>query len=77
MRSRYRTLDLVVQNMQMDHTLGPDILHNPYHIPIIRSQLTRNIGAVFLDLKDELSMAFDEFIPPSQGEVLRILLPAF
>ncbi|KAJ3480751.1 hypothetical protein NLI96_g8124 [Meripilus lineatus] len=58
--------EAVAATLQIDHTLGPEIHHNSYHIPIIRSQLTRNIGAVFSAVKDELSLAFNEIIPPSQ-----------
>lgn len=51
----------------MDYTLGPTIHTNGYHIPIIRTTLTRNLGALFPDVRDELASAFDEIIPPTKG----------
>lgn len=51
--------------LSIDLTLGPEIHYNPYHIPIIRSALTRNLGAVFPDVREELQLAFEEAIPPT------------
>ncbi|KAF8844224.1 cytochrome P450, partial [Paxillus ammoniavirescens] len=50
------------ENLKMEYTLGHDIRHNPYHIPIIRLQLTRNIGALCPDMKDETVVAFEEVL---------------
>ena len=38
-----------------------------YHIPVIRGQLTRNLGNLFSDLRDEIVLAFDENIPQTEG----------
>ena len=36
-----------------------------YHVPIVRSQLTRNIGALFDGIKEEIVLGFDESINAS------------
>ena len=42
--------------------MGPEIFHNPYHVPIVRAQLTRNIGALCPEIIDEISTAFDDVL---------------
>ncbi|KAG6865152.1 hypothetical protein C0991_004835 [Blastosporella zonata] len=49
-------------------TLGPTVGTNPYHIPIIRTQLTRNIPAVLPGLHEELVVAYETTIPPKDGQ---------
>lgn len=48
--------------------MSPTALLNPYHIAIIKSPLTRNIGAQFDDLREEVIAALDQHIPVSDGE---------
>ena len=50
------------QSMQMNFTMGPSISEDPYHIPIVRSQLTRNIATIFPDLRDEVATAFTDLL---------------
>ncbi|TCD68632.1 hypothetical protein EIP91_010287 [Steccherinum ochraceum] len=57
--------EAVAESLQVDYTLGPTIHSNGYHIPIIRTTLTRNLGALFPDVRDELASAFTEIIPPT------------
>lgn len=56
--------EATADSLSVEFTLGPSVLHNPYHIPIIRSTLTRNLGAVFPDVREELADAFNHEIPP-------------
>ncbi|THH06027.1 hypothetical protein EW145_g4362 [Phellinidium pouzarii] len=49
-------------------TIGMNIARNHYHQSIIRSHLTRCLGARFEDLKDELSTTFKELVPPTDVE---------
>ena len=42
--------------------MGREIFHNPYHVPIVRAQLTRNIGALYPEIRDEIRMAFDDVL---------------
>ncbi|KAF8833162.1 cytochrome P450 [Paxillus ammoniavirescens] len=47
---------------KVKYTLGHDVYHNPYHVPIIRSQLTRNVGILYPDIRDEMVTAFEEIL---------------
>ncbi|KAF9235149.1 cytochrome P450 [Melanogaster broomeanus] len=40
--------------------VGPEMFHNPWHIPIVRSQLTRNLGTLYPDIRDEVVTTFEE-----------------
>ena len=51
----------------MDITMGPAMANNLYHIEVVRSQLTRNIGTLFGEVKDEIGLAFDEYIGQTDG----------
>ncbi|KAI0320025.1 cytochrome P450 [Amylostereum chailletii] len=54
--------------LQVEHTLGPEIQHNPYHVHIVRAQLTRNIASTLPVIQDELSVAFDDLIPSAGND---------
>ncbi|KAK7438229.1 hypothetical protein VKT23_018160 [Stygiomarasmius scandens] len=45
------------------YTVHPNLSKNPYHIDVIRFPLTRNIGAGFGEVHDELKAAFADKIP--------------
>ncbi|KAL0567793.1 hypothetical protein V5O48_014203 [Marasmius crinis-equi] len=49
--------------LQVDYTMSPTAHTNPYHINIVRTPLTRNIGARFDDILDETLTAFADSIP--------------
>ncbi|EPS94649.1 hypothetical protein FOMPIDRAFT_1169461 [Fomitopsis schrenkii] len=49
--------------LQVNYTLGPAIMTNPYHIAIVRSNLTRALGGVFPELRDEIIHSFKAVIP--------------
>ena len=49
--------------MQTDYTLGRPPRIDPYHIDVVRTPLTRNLGARFEDLRDEIKAAFADEIP--------------
>ncbi|KZT08258.1 cytochrome P450 [Laetiporus sulphureus 93-53] len=55
--------EAIVDTLAVDYTLGPNIQRNTYHVPIIRSQLTRNLASLFPDLRDEIVAAFEDEIP--------------
>ncbi|KAI6159221.1 cytochrome P450 [Pisolithus thermaeus] len=48
------------ENIQVQYTMSPAILQDLYHNSILRSQLTRNLGAVYADVRNELVVAFEE-----------------
>ena len=57
-----------MQSLAVEYTLGAEIHHNPYHVPVVRSQLTRNIGNIFSEVQDELSAAFTDVIGAEIGQ---------
>ncbi|KAI6043533.1 cytochrome P450 [Pisolithus marmoratus] len=48
------------KNLQVEYTLTPAVFHDRYHTPVLRSQLARNMGAIYPDIRNELVVAFDE-----------------
>ncbi|KZT08277.1 cytochrome P450 [Laetiporus sulphureus 93-53] len=59
-------------SVQIEYTLGPNVHHNPYHIPLIQSQLTRNIGRVFPEIMDEVVSAFNDEVPIKGDEWIKV-----
>jgi hypothetical protein len=49
--------------IQTDYTLGPQIRLEPYHIPVVRIPITRNIAPRFAEIMDEITAAVDDLIP--------------
>ncbi|KAF9237102.1 cytochrome P450 [Melanogaster broomeanus] len=66
-------LEATNDSMKVEYTLGHNIHHNPYHIPIIRSQLTRNLGVLYPDIRDELVTAFEETLDLKGNEWKSVL----
>ena len=58
------------QLFQIDYTLGANIRENPYHIAIVRSQLTQALPLLVPEVYDEIVMACNEFIPITEGKRL-------
>jgi len=46
----------------MNYTMGPEVLQNPYHVEILRSHLTRSLTSLYPEIRDEVSVAFDEVL---------------
>ncbi|TFK34046.1 cytochrome P450 [Crucibulum laeve] len=60
--------------LQIQYTLGDRISDNPYHIPIVRSQLTRNLGKLVPELQNEVVVAFNETMPlDSERKEIRVV----
>ncbi|KAF9533018.1 cytochrome P450 [Crepidotus variabilis] len=51
------------EGLQTDHTVGPHMFDNDYHIAIVRSQLTRSLPRLVPEVHDELIEAFKDYIP--------------
>jgi hypothetical protein len=49
--------------LQLKYTFGPEIYHNDSHVTVMRAGLTRNIGARFPDMVDEIAVAFADHVP--------------
>jgi len=56
------------QALKFQYTLGPNVHRNPYHIQVIRLQLTRNLGALYPILRDEIVTAFEEILDLKENE---------
>ncbi|RDB27706.1 Ent-kaurene oxidase [Hypsizygus marmoreus] len=55
--------DAINEQLRITYTLGDRITDNPYHVPIVRSQLTRSLAAIFPSLQEEVAVAFEDIIP--------------
>ncbi|KAJ7148805.1 cytochrome P450 [Mycena crocata] len=53
--------------LAVKYTLGAGFVSNPYHVRVLQSSLTRNISALFSELKDEIFTAFEDEIPLSDN----------
>ncbi|KAG5644943.1 hypothetical protein DXG03_007408 [Asterophora parasitica] len=63
------------ETLQIEHTIGPSVQHDPYHISIVRSALTRSLVERFPDVQDEITTAFAEHIPPTEDWSTVVALP--
>jgi hypothetical protein len=55
------------QQVQVEYTFGPDARDTTYHVDVLLGALTRNIDVRFADVRDEITSAFTDEIPPSEG----------
>ncbi|KAL4251285.1 cytochrome P450 family protein [Abortiporus biennis] len=51
--------------IQTKYTIGQKVDEDPWHVEIIKAQLTRQIAGVFPDVRDEIVASFADLIPPS------------
>ncbi|KAG9308978.1 cytochrome P450 [Chiua virens] len=54
--------EVINDQLHIEEMLGSELRTNPYHIPIIRSQLTRNIDALYNDIRNEIVTSFEEVL---------------
>ena len=62
--------DTVTQQLQTDYTIGANVGKNPYHVPIVRSQLTQALPLLVPEVYDEVVTSCNEFIPVTKGNRL-------
>ncbi|KAG6825307.1 hypothetical protein H0H92_004102, partial [Tricholoma furcatifolium] len=55
--------DSIFEQLQIPFTLGQSIADDPYHIPLVRTSLTRNLPNFFPALHEEVIEAFNTYIP--------------
>jgi hypothetical protein len=53
----------------MEYTFGRHMEKNTYHVPLIRAQLTRVLPQLVPAIHEEVVDTFNEFIPPTSGEI--------
>ncbi|KAJ7499254.1 cytochrome P450 [Mycena latifolia] len=61
--------------LQTGYTMGWGIENNPYHAGVVRTSMTRNLGTLFPEVRDEIVTAFDDILPTQGKEWLTV--PAF
>ena len=66
---------IFAQMLAISWTMGEAIARVPYHIPIIRVQLTRSLMCLFDDTVDEVRSAFEDLVPVNQDGQLVITIP--
>jgi hypothetical protein len=50
-----------MEGLQTDYTFAdPIIVRQPYHEHIVKTDLTRQLGSLTMDIMDELAAGFDE-----------------
>ncbi|KJA23965.1 hypothetical protein HYPSUDRAFT_39491 [Hypholoma sublateritium FD-334 SS-4] len=54
------------ESLQVNYTLGENVSSKPYHIPIVRAQLTRALPELVPEVIDEIQQAFGDVIPPTE-----------
>ncbi|KAE9390439.1 cytochrome P450 [Gymnopus androsaceus JB14] len=60
--------EAITDTMQTDYTLGLPARIDTYQVDVVRSPLTRNLGARFHDLRDEIAASFADLIPAKTTE---------
>ncbi len=55
------------QLIQLKYTLGSAILLNPYHIPLLSNRLRRSLRNFIPEVYEEITNAFDTYIPFTEG----------
>ncbi|CAA7264106.1 unnamed protein product [Cyclocybe aegerita] len=61
------SFDAQNESLQTWYSLGRHIVTNPYHLPIVRTQLTRALPQLVPAVHEEVVDAFDDFIPATDG----------
>ncbi|KAH8103118.1 cytochrome P450 [Cristinia sonorae] len=55
----------------MEHTFSREVVDNQYHVSVVRTSLTRNLGVLYPIVREELVIASHDYIRPSK-EWMRI-----
>ncbi|KAJ7468032.1 cytochrome P450 [Mycena latifolia] len=66
--------------LHLEHTLGYEQHHDRYQVTFVRTPLTRNIGACFPILREEVVAAFEDLVPAKRDEwtsvpAMQMILP--
>ncbi|KAF9231271.1 cytochrome P450 [Melanogaster broomeanus] len=55
-------------SFKMEHTMGYEVYHNPYHNSVLRSDLARNLASLYPDIRDEVVTALEEILDLKNNE---------
>ncbi|KAF8547708.1 cytochrome P450 [Imleria badia] len=61
-------LEATNEDLNTEFTMGSEVHYDPYHIPVIRSQLPRKIGVLYPEMREEIIVAFDEILDLDDNE---------
>ncbi|KAF8477701.1 cytochrome P450 [Russula ochroleuca] len=61
-----------IEFLQPEYTLDLLNMNDSFHTDVIRSKLTRNIAVTFKEVREELIMAIDDFIPMRGDEWVKV-----
>lgn len=61
--------------MDIDCSRSSATLVDPYHVPLIRNQLPKNIGALFPDIRNEIIQSFSDEIGLTDSELSGVSHP--
>ncbi|TFY79744.1 hypothetical protein EWM64_g4273 [Hericium alpestre] len=67
--------EAIIRGLQIEYTIGLETSTNPYHINIVRSQLTRSLTGLFPEIRDELVSGCLDLIPAKENEWVKV--PAY
>jgi cytochrome P450 len=65
-------IEPTIEFIQPEYTLDLLNINDQFHTDIIRSKLTRNIAVTFKEVREELIMAMDDFMPMSGNEWVKV-----
>ncbi|KAN0100091.1 Cytochrome P450 [Tylopilus felleus] len=55
-------LEAINDQIHIEHLLGPEVHHNPYHVGVVRLHLTRNLEVLYPELRDEVIASFADVL---------------
>jgi len=61
--------EATAESLQIEYTLSKDLHVDPYHVAVVRTQITRNIASRFSEVRDEIVAAFADHIPVQEDWV--------
>ena len=61
----------LLQQVHVEHTLGPNVHHNPYHVAVLRLHLARNLEVLYPELRNEIVTSFTEVLDLAENSESR------
>lgn len=61
------------KRFQLDYTIGPGLNTDEYHVQVVRGVMTRNIGARYSDMLDEIDLTLDMLLAGADKGIYRCI----